>query len=63
MQKTYIFKTKSSDNEMVLRGGLGKQLMTELSSEDKVVSIMSGAMVTTIITKIETVEELNELVT
>ena len=63
MQKTYIFKTKASDSEMVLRGGLGKQLMAQLSNEDKVINIMSGAMVTTIITKIETAEELNELVT
>jgi len=63
VEKTYIFKTKSSDNEMILRGALGKKLMTELSNEDKVISIMSGAIVTTVVTTIETVEELNELAT
>jgi len=63
MEKTYFFKTKLSDGEMILRGALGKKLMTELSNEDKVIEIKSGAMVTTVVTTIETVEELNELVT
>lgn len=62
MKKTYIFKTQSKDNEIILRGAFGKKIMANLSNEDKVINIMSGAVITTIVTKIETIEELNELV-
>ena len=61
MKKTYVFKTKLGDDELILRGGVGRDLMNKLSTEDKVVWIMSGSIVTTIVTKIETIEELNEL--
>ena len=61
MKKTYIFKTILGDNEMTLRGSLGSNLMNKLSTEDKVIKITSGSIVTTIVTKIETIEELNEL--